>query len=423
MFYKKLLPALIIVFGFLFLTSGKVSASELYLSPRSLNIPAGSTVAVQVRLNTEGEQINGVTAALAYPADKLQVVYVNYAASKFEIKAEETYQSGLIKISRGTLSPVSGDVNVATIGFEGKGTGAAIAYFTGGSLAARVSNSSDSLNLSKSTGANIQVVTSLPKASSAPNSLMITDIKVDSIATNSATIHWNTSLPADSYVEYGLDNGSYILNTSIPTLATDHTVTLSDPLLVPGAIYHFRVASKDQSGNQVASDDQTFQLKGYDIKIHVTDLNSHPVAGAQVYLYSTQSSTKPITDANGDVSFQNMIPGKYLAIVTKNGVQKTGEIDIVENSSLHTFNLKLDFPSGILALPKLGNLPIIIGAGVIALILLIIIIKLIRRGGGGSGSGGINSGASIFSPLEQEPKPDVYKDSTKSSNFGSSGDI
>jgi len=150
MFKRLIFILLIVIVSFLTL-SESAFASTLYLTPASGTISVGSTLSVQVRLNTGGEGVNGVSAYLSYPADKLDVVWISYG-SAFSIAAEGAYGGGAIRISRGNISAVSGNVLLATIGFRGKTVGSATASFIGGSAVPRASDSSDSLNLGGSTG-------------------------------------------------------------------------------------------------------------------------------------------------------------------------------------------------------------------------------------------------------------------------------
>jgi hypothetical protein len=154
----------IFIFAFLHLIFvPSASASTLHLSPGSANIPQGSIASVSIVLNTEGESINGVSAYLSYPADKLEVVWISYGGS-FPIAAEGTYGGGAIEISRGSISGVTGNMNLATIGFKGKAQGKATVYFTNESGAAKTSDSTDSFNLERSTGGTI-TITATPSAS------------------------------------------------------------------------------------------------------------------------------------------------------------------------------------------------------------------------------------------------------------------
>lgn len=74
---------------------------------------------------------------------------------------------------------------------------------------------------------------------------------------NSATISWNTSESATSQVNYGLTTSYPLSSVLDTTMATDHTVNISD--LKTNAIYHFRVRSIDSAGNERISSDYTFR--------------------------------------------------------------------------------------------------------------------------------------------------------------------
>ncbi len=85
---------------------------------------------------------------------------------------------------------------------------------------------------------------------------VITATQATAITQNSATITWATNEPADTLVEYGLTSSygsTTVLNT---TLTTGHSQPLTG--LAASTPYHYRVKSKDASGNPAASADQTF---------------------------------------------------------------------------------------------------------------------------------------------------------------------
>lgn len=85
----------------------------------------------------------------------------------------------------------------------------------------------------------------------------IFNIKVD-FGVTTATITWQTSIPTDSQVQYGLTTayGTTMFNAA---LAPSHSVTLNG--LAPATTYHFRVVATDSSGNSAPSPNQTFTTK------------------------------------------------------------------------------------------------------------------------------------------------------------------
>src|SRR3989449_3415347 len=85
---------------------------------------------------------------------------------------------------------------------------------------------------------------------------VISGIAVASVGGTSATIQWTTNEASDSQVEYGLTASYGSATTLDPTLGTSHTVTVGG--LTGSTTYHYRVKSKDASGNLAASSDSTF---------------------------------------------------------------------------------------------------------------------------------------------------------------------
>jgi chitodextrinase len=76
------------------------------------------------------------------------------------------------------------------------------------------------------------------------------------ITSSSANIGWSTDENSDSQVDYGATASygqSSVLNS---TLTTSHSISLSS--LSASTLYHYRVNSKDASGNLAVSSDQTF---------------------------------------------------------------------------------------------------------------------------------------------------------------------
>lgn len=96
-------------------------------------------------------------------------------------------------------------------------------------------------------------------ATSAPADVtppVISNIAVTNISVGSATVGFTTNEPADTSVEYGLTTsyGSF----TIPdfTLVLPHSTGLFG--LLSNTLYHFRIKSRDGSGNLATSPDQNF---------------------------------------------------------------------------------------------------------------------------------------------------------------------
>jgi hypothetical protein len=84
---------------------------------------------------------------------------------------------------------------------------------------------------------------------------VISGASVSGITTSGATIGWTTDEPATSILEYGLTN-SYGSIDSSQTLLTTHTKYLTG--LDSSSTYHYRIRSRDSSGNVTQTSDATF---------------------------------------------------------------------------------------------------------------------------------------------------------------------
>lgn len=328
----KLLSGACILVFFFFIFPKTSFASTMYLSPGTATIPQANISTIQVRLNTKGEAVNAVSAFLSYPSDKLEVAWINYNSSVFGIQAENTYGGGVIKISRGNISSLTGDMNVATIGFKGKALGNTTVAFTAGSNVPRASDSSNSLDLAGSIGGNYSINPSDDKSSNeSDDSLKISEITVSEISSNSATVSWKTNKKSKFYFEYGFDKNRYILNMSNENFEFDHILKIKGPLLIPGANYHFRIKATDENKNEEVSPDHTFRLLGYKIKVKILDKKGKPLSKIPVFLYSDPE--KAITDDNGEVFFDKVMPGKHLVVTRVNSLEKSMDVEVKGTSS------------------------------------------------------------------------------------------
>ncbi len=84
----------------------------------------------------------------------------------------------------------------------------------------------------------------------------IFDVGSSNLTHNSATIGWTTDESATSQVEYGLSTSYGLSTTFDPNLVTTHSQTLTG--LLSSTLYHYRVRSMDEIGNESISSDYTF---------------------------------------------------------------------------------------------------------------------------------------------------------------------
>jgi len=90
--------------------------------------------------------------------------------------------------------------------------------------------------------------------------LAISNINASNVTDISVTISWVTNTPATSQVEYGTTNAYGSITTLDDRLTTSHSISLAG--LKPITTYHFKVKTRDASGVEMASQDQTFTTRG-----------------------------------------------------------------------------------------------------------------------------------------------------------------
>ena len=85
---------------------------------------------------------------------------------------------------------------------------------------------------------------------------VIGGVGTGSVSASGATVSWTTDEPSDSQVDYGFSSTYGLSSPLNATLVLSHVVTLSG--LAASTTYHYRVDSRDASGNLATSTDFTF---------------------------------------------------------------------------------------------------------------------------------------------------------------------
>jgi PKD repeat protein len=99
-----------------------------------------------------------------------------------------------------------------------------------------------------------EVYTTLENNDTTPPS--ISGIYVTNITSNGATISWTTDELSDTQVEYGTTVAYGYTSPLNSSLTTNHSRNING--LIPSTLYHYRVMSRDSSGNLAISGDLTF---------------------------------------------------------------------------------------------------------------------------------------------------------------------
>ncbi len=100
---------------------------------------------------------------------------------------------------------------------------------------------------------SLLVSASLNAQSDDVNPPVISNVFSTDVTSWSATITWVTDEKSDSQVEFGFDTNYGNTTTLDPALVTDHSMQVSG--LISNTTYHYRVISKDSSGNTAVSGD------------------------------------------------------------------------------------------------------------------------------------------------------------------------
>jgi phosphodiesterase/alkaline phosphatase D-like protein len=145
--------------------------------------------------------------------------------------------------SYGSLSPLSSTLTTShAIGLSGL-TASTLYHF-------RVLSRDAAGNLS--TSADMTFTTAAPDLTPPVVSNILTSL----VTSSSARVSWTTNEIADTQVDYGLTT-AYGSSTALDALlTTGHAAELTG--LSPATLYHYRVRSRDASGNATVSTDRTF---------------------------------------------------------------------------------------------------------------------------------------------------------------------
>ncbi|MFC1939781.1 Ig-like domain-containing protein [Chloroflexota bacterium] len=143
----------------------------------------------------------------------------------------------------------------------------------------------------------------------------VTNIAVQNITKNSATIVWNTNDISTTQVEYWASPSMF--SPLDDTMVTYHEVHLTG--LNVATTYHYRTMSKDRGGNLAISDEYTFTTSGTPATFAVSGLSVSPT---QVDIGATVTVSVTVTNT-GDAS------GNYIVTLKVNNADvetKTGTL-------------------------------------------------------------------------------------------------
>ncbi len=128
---------------------------------------------------------------------------------------------------------------------------------------------------------------------------------------DTTTIQWNTTEPADSYIEYG-ETPDYGMQTELDhAMGIPHAVTLTN--LKSGTTYYYRVISKDRTGNTVVSEPQSFSTlsrayaKEFFVAVDGSDSNAGTIDQPFGTLEQAASAVRVYRNANPNLTAPVMV--------------------------------------------------------------------------------------------------------------------
>ncbi len=356
--------------------------AQLYITPNSQSLNTGSNLTLNVIVDTKGATVNAIQSTITYPAN---FSYVSMTpSSAFSTPFLPTPSSGSVNFAAGTGgTPVSGVQTVATLVLHANSAGSGAVSFsdicsgTASSTCSAVvdnvtnlnvlgtinlpstsytvttpstpppptptptpkptptptptpSKSSSSSSTTKKTTTSTATPTATPTpAIATPGAPKISGIAVTDISVDSATINWQTDVPASSVVNYGTST-QYGFVAQASGMVTNHSVTLGAPNIVEGATFYFTVTSAAASGGSATSETQQFNTPGFAVTIVVNDKHGKHISNAKLTLNNKTAKT----NQQGVAALQDVAAGKQQVTIdvggkiTKQFIQ-VGKIDPV----------------------------------------------------------------------------------------------
>jgi len=127
-------PILISLYSiFYILNPMPAEAAIVYFSPEQAEIAEGASFVTEIRLNTEGENINAVDFQITFPLNALEIFDLNLGGSVlslYPVKPEYSNILGSVSLQAGAPNGFEGDGLVARIFFKAKSKGPAAVRFS-----------------------------------------------------------------------------------------------------------------------------------------------------------------------------------------------------------------------------------------------------------------------------------------------------
>ena len=152
------------------------------------------------------------------------------------------------------------------------------------------------------------LVSGTSSAPGGPTPLSISSVALSVASPTSVIVSWQTSVAANSQVEYGTSS-TYGSSTPLdPAMVVSHVQTLS--ALKTGAVYHYRVHSTDPNNNSAVSGDLTFTAASDTTppSVSITSPGPSAVLSATVTLTASASDNIGVASVQFKVDSLNVGP-------------------------------------------------------------------------------------------------------------------
>lgn len=349
------------------------AGTKLYVSPASQSVVSGGNVVASVVIDTGGESVNTVQTVFTYDASKFNFVSIA-PGSAFSSAFPNSNSSGSVQFSAGSTGGVSGVQTVATVTLYAKAGGTSainlaavcppgnyastcsaayhsvtsenvLSTVNGGSYAVSGGSTpapapspapsppppspapgpgSPATSSAKPSTAQPATTANSPAATATSKPVpVISGLAITNVTETSATIKWQTNIPATSIVQFGL-NDKFGQTARTEGMSTAHEVTLKAPYLAQGSKYYVQALSASADGASASSEPQTFTTTGFTVTLRIVDTNGQSIAGAKV-ICGTETKT---ADSNGSVICQNMLAGPQKVTIKAGNATTTRTITV-----------------------------------------------------------------------------------------------
>lgn len=108
--------------GIMGLTVQAAGNDTMYIIPKSGAYAVGQNVVVELRANSNSEQVNAVQFEMGYSSN-MQFISIETTGSAYNVDAQKNHVNGKVVVARGSTTPLTGDKLVAIVNLRVMATG------------------------------------------------------------------------------------------------------------------------------------------------------------------------------------------------------------------------------------------------------------------------------------------------------------